>query len=97
MDSFAVGRLFDSHEDFVRAKSEYEQASNSILIISKSDKLSMTDQLSNTFIYRRIVLSCKAGKERKCLSKGVRSSSTIKRNCGFEVRFEKRLVVLHLG
>lgn len=56
MDSFAVGRLFDSHEDFVRAKAEYKEASNSILIISKSDKLNKTDQQSNTFVYSRLVL-----------------------------------------
>lgn len=42
------------------------------------------------FVYQRIVLQCKAGPERKCESKGIRNSSTIKKNCPVKVSFSQK-------
>lgn len=87
MNKLDVDVLFHSHEEFLAAKREYEEASKSILIFSKAENLKATDSMSSIFRYQRFILSCKAGRERPCQSKGVRKSSTIKRNCSFEVSF----------
>lgn len=82
---FVIGQTFDSHEAFITAKKDYENSSNTILTISRSETISSSDEMSALFKYRRLTLSCKAGPERKCQSKGMRLSATTKRNCPFEV------------
>jgi hypothetical protein len=88
MNKLDVGVLFHSHEELLGAKREYEEATNSVLVFSKAEKLKATDSLSSRFRYQRFILSCKAGRERPCQNKGLRKSSTIKRNCSFEVSFQ---------
>lgn len=100
MNKLDVGVVFHSHEELLSAKREYEEASNTVLIFSKAENLKATDSMSSKFKYHRFNLSCKAGRERPCQSKGLRKSSTIKQNCSFEVSFRKivlksRLTVVH--
>ncbi len=70
-------------------KKEYEESSNSLMF--KEDCLLLPDadsEFGKRFVYQRIVLRCKAGPERKCQSKGLRKSSTIKKNCPVKVSAE---------
>ncbi len=85
MNKLDNGAVFHSHEEFLSAKREYEEASKTVLVFSKAENLKSTDSMSQLFKYQRFILSCKAGRERPCQSKGIRKSSTIKRNCTFEV------------
>lgn len=87
MNGLNVDAIFNSHEEFLTAKREYEEASKTILIFSKAENVKASDSMASKFRYQRFRLSCKAGQERPCQSKGLRKSSTIKRNCSFEVSF----------
>lgn len=83
---------FHSHEEFLCAKRDYEDASKTVLIFSKAEPLKSTDSMSSKFRYQRFTLSCKAGRERPCQSKGLRKFSTIKRNCSFEVSLSMQFI-----
>lgn len=90
MNKLDSGVFFHSHEEFLGAKRDYEEASKTVLVFSKAENLKSTDSMSSKFRYQRFTLSCKAGRERLCQSRGLRKSSTIKRNCSFEVSLSMR-------
>ena len=81
MEAFAVNREFNSYADLCTAKKSYEDASKSILVIGSSLKVKGEEGFVNTMVYQRIIFHCKAGKERQIKSKGLRKSSTYKKNC----------------
>lgn len=85
MNCFDVNYEFNDYKDFLQQKRQYEVATNNILSINRSENLKCTGDFMETMIYQRINLKCKAGKERPCKSKGIRKSSTYKKQ--FEVDF----------
>lgn len=88
MDAFNLKKEFMSYSALLLAKKEYENASKTILVISQSNKLKGFGECVNNFVYDRVVFACKAGIERPSTSKGIRNSSTYKKNCPFTVSDE---------
>lgn len=86
MNAFEVDKTFDTFEAVLLAKKNYEQASNTVLVITGSNLLKGDGDFVKSKVYDRLVFECKAGTERKPRGKGIRSSSTYKLNCPFKVR-----------
>lgn len=91
MDFFYLNKEFNSFEEVLIAKSGYEKANNAVLSKTDCHKLKGDGDLVKNMIYQRLSLSCKAGKERKSKSKGIRQVSTIKKNCPMKVKHLNRL------
>lgn len=88
MQFFQLNSQFDDYNSVVAAKKDYEKSSNTLL--SKIDSVLLPDPDSDwtkRFKYKRIGFICKAGPERKCQSKGLRKSSTIKKDCPVKVSY----------
>lgn len=85
MDTFVIGKQFESYEALIIAKSAYENASNTLLIKQDCRILKGDGDFVNKFKYDYVVFGCKAGKERRVQSLGLRQSFTIKRNCPAKV------------
>lgn len=79
MNKLDFGVCFHSHEELLSAKRDYEEISKTVLTFSKAECLKSTVWMSPKFRYQRFTLSCKAGRERKCKSKGLLKSSTIEK------------------
>lgn len=91
MASFQVDSTFTDYASVVAAKKRYEESSNTVLVKTDCIKLKDADSdFGKRFVYQRIVFECKAGGERKPQSKGLRNSSTIKKNCPVKVRLSTR-------
>lgn len=84
MNVFTVGKEFADWASVKEAKKQYEDESKSILSTRGSHLLKSKDDASKRCIYADAVLWCKAGKERKSQSQGLRMSSTYKMNCTFQ-------------
>lgn len=88
MEFFQVNSQFNDYKSVMEMKKKYEKASNSLLY--KEDCVFLPDRESEfgkRFVYQRLVLRCKAGPERPSQSKGIRNSSTYKKNCPVKVSF----------
>lgn len=81
MEFFAVGQEFDSFNSLIIRKKEYETATKNVLVIGACHKLKGNGSFQETFVYNQLEFHCKAGAERKTQSKGLRKSSTYKKNC----------------
>lgn len=86
MDYFSVNTEFDSFEALNATKKAYENATNSLLVITGSQILKGYGEFKETMKYERLTLACKAGKERPTQSKGLRTSSTYKMGCPVMVK-----------
>lgn len=86
MDFFAVGNEFNDFASLKEKKKQYEVATHNLLTISNSHKLKGDGHFQQTFVYDRLELGCKAGKERPTVSKGIRESQTYKKNCPVKAR-----------
>lgn len=82
---FAVNKEFDNFEHVLKAKKKYESENKVVLVIRDSHKLKGDSDIVKKCIYDRLSLHCKAGKERPTKSKGIRMSSTFKKNCPMKV------------
>lgn len=85
MDNFIIGKQFLSYVSLLEAKKEYEVASNTLLVKEDCRKLKGDGNFVSKFVYQYLVFECKAGKERRIESLGLRKTSTIKRNCPVKV------------
>lgn len=86
MEYFQLNSQFNDYQSVLATKKLYEESTNTILV--KGDCLKLQDkesELSKRCVYQRIEFNCKAGLERKTRSKGIRNSSTIKKNCTVRV------------
>lgn len=86
MAYFQVNSEFNDYESVLATKKLYEESTNTLLV--KGDCLKLKDkdgELAKQFVYQRIEFNCKAGLERKTRIKGIRNSSTIKKNCTVRV------------
>lgn len=91
MNYFEAGNTFIDLKSLIQAKKNYETETNNVITISKSEKLKGEGPMVTSIVYARLTFGCKAGKERKCRSSGIRCSTTYKLNCPFEVQnFEFR-------
>lgn len=81
MDAFDLGKEFENYKSILDAKRNYETASKSILSKSSSKFIIADGELKTKFVYQSIKYQCKAGPERPSSSKGLRASSTYKKNC----------------
>lgn len=86
MESFHLGKEFANFDEVLQAKKNYEQASNTILSICGSNLLKGNGDFVKSKKYYRLCFECKAGKERKPKSQGIRATSTYKVNCPFKVK-----------
>lgn len=86
MQFFAVGDCFNSFKKLMKKKKEYEIATKNLLVIGDSHRLKGDGLFQEKFVYDRLRLNCKAGKERPCQSKGIRKSSTYKKGCPATVK-----------
>lgn len=83
--AFVVDQEFDSFEDLLKTKKEYEVANNIVLVRRDTHLLKGEGDIVKKIMYSRLSLQCKAGKERPSESKGMRKSSTLKKNCPMRV------------
>lgn len=89
MDVFKLNKEFNNFDEVLRAKIDYEKAHNVVLTKSDCHKLKGEGDLVRNIVYYRLSLQCKAGKERKSEAKGMRQSSTFKKNCPMKVRLQR--------
>lgn len=85
--AFVVNQEFNSFEELLQVKKAYECANNVVLVRRDTHLLKGEGELVRKLIYSRLSLQCKAGRERPSESKGVRKSSTFKKNCPMRVSF----------
>lgn len=85
MAFFLLNTEFDDWQKVLDSKKLYEDNSKTLLVIDRSTKLKGFGELKDRLIYERVLLKCKAGKERPCQSHGHRVSSTYKKNCPVKV------------
>lgn len=85
MDYFSLNKEFDSYEALIETKKAYENATNNLLVIVGSHVLKGYGDFKDKMKYERLILGCKAGKERLTQSKGLRNSSTYKMGCPVKV------------
>lgn len=57
MSVFTVGSVYDSFEEFMKAKNEYENCNNIILVIRSSIKLKESDSNFNRLKYASAKIS----------------------------------------
>lgn len=86
MENLNVDKEYSSYAEFLVAKEAYQVASNSVLVVNDSMKLKGDGEFVKVMVYQRFELRCKAGKERPSSSKGLRNSSTYKKNCSVKVK-----------
>lgn len=87
MENFSLNKEFDSFDEVLKAKKHYEHENNVVLVISSSHLLKGDSEIIKQCVYDRLSLQCKAGKERRTESKGMRLSATFKKNCLMKVHF----------
>src|ERR1700761_1329255 len=85
MNCFNQNFQFDDCNNFLELKKKYEIANNCILVIEDSHLLKGSNDFVTSIVYDRITLGCKSGKERPCKGRGIRASSTFKKQCPFKV------------
>lgn len=85
--AFFVNKEFNSFSELLEAKKEYEIVNNIVTVRRDTHLLKGEGEIIRRFVYSRLSLLCKAGKERKSESKGMRKSATFKKNCPFKVRY----------
>lgn len=85
MNGLDVNTIFDNYEDLRRAIKEYECTSNTLLVIDDCCKLKGAGEFVVSMVYSRLQLKCKAGTERPSQSRGIRETSTFKKNCPVKV------------
>lgn len=81
MQLFSENSHFNDLASLMATKKLYEEFSNSVLVKDDCKKLVGDSELSRKVVYERIFFRCKAGPERKTQSRGIRKSSTIKKDC----------------
>lgn len=60
MNAFEVDKTFDTFEAVLLAKKNYEQASNTVLVITGSNLLKGDGDFVKSKVYDRLVFECKA-------------------------------------
>ncbi|KAG4068436.1 hypothetical protein HA402_004776 [Bradysia odoriphaga] len=96
MDAFTQGKKFHDYKSILEAKKAYERVLNSILTTSSSKFIIGDDELKTKLVYQVLKYKCKAGPERATTSKGLRASSTYKKDCPVVIHLnfkEDKLVV----
>lgn len=85
MNCFELNFQFNNYHHFLELKKQYEHETYNILVVVSFHKLKGESDFVSATVYERMILECKAGTERQSKSKGVRTSSTYKRQCPFKV------------
>lgn len=90
--AFVLNTEFDDWKKVLEAKKMYEDTTKTLLTIEGSEKLKGSSELNDRLVYAKVIFQCKAGTERPSQSKGIRASSTYKKNCPVKVTSKKRNV-----
>lgn len=72
MDVFKVNAQFNNCKSLLEVVKNCETGSNNLLVIGNCHKLKGDGPFVTNTVYEIISFLCKAGKERKCRSNGVR-------------------------
>lgn len=88
-----LNQTFNTIEDLLKAKSNYEELNNIVLTI-KNSHLHSDENLKARLLYSRATFICKAGEVRPSESMGLRASNTGRLGCPFffQVGMEKGIL-----
>lgn len=90
--AIVVNQEFNSFDELLQAKRDYERANNVVLVRRDTHLLKVDGELIKRLVYSRLSLQRKAGKERPSESKGIRKSSTFKKNYPMIVSYSKSVM-----